>query len=99
MKLGALGAELERFLFARTVEVQWFHRVVAQLIYLGLLWRPYLSAVHAIYDFIVLPGWQPLWPSVRFEVVLLLGLLPYIRSDQARTHLPSLSGARRSGAG
>lgn len=97
-KLGAVDMALGDLLAAGYVSMAWLHQVVAQFVYLSLLWRPGLSAVHAVYRQIRLGGWQKLWPSTRQELHYMRGLLPFLYCDLARCSIPVAFAQDAAGA-
>jgi hypothetical protein len=87
-RLCTLGAALLQVAAWRAVSARILQVVVAHYVHWGILWRPSLSVPHAVYQFITVhfddPEAQPIWPSVRRELVMMRGLLPLLRADLSR---------------
>ena len=49
-KLGAVEQAIMQLLAKYWVDLRWVHQVVSQYVYLSLLWRPGLSAPHALFQ-------------------------------------------------
>ena len=63
---------------------------LGHMTFVGLMSREVLSCFHTVYRFIQSAYWtrEPLWPSVRAELVGFLGLMIFLRSSWTRSWLP-----------
>ena len=91
LKMGLLDAVLEDLIAQEYPHLPTLHSVLGIYISYGLLWRPSISAPHALYQF-VLSGHSTSkwWPSARQEAELMRGLLPFLSLDKGRNISPLL---------
>ena len=88
-RLGTLDRCIEEVLLARVVDVTVVHTLLCVYTWAALLWRPALSVPHSIYVFVRQSRrWCPLWPSVRWELEVMRGMLGLLAAELSRPVAP-----------
>jgi len=90
LRLGNLDRALEFLLTLSTVQVDLVHTVLGGFMWLAGLWRFAMAIPHAVYTFVRAHEGEEvyLWDSVRRELEMMRGILPFLYADLARGSLP-----------
>ena len=90
MRLGSLDRAFEYILSLDQVPTDLLHTMMAIYIWLCSCWRPGMAVVSATFEYVrVYRGLvRELWPTVRDEVNMMRGFIPFLMLDMGRTKAP-----------